>query len=436
MNSKKFFEEAKKAGLEASELSISKNTNLSFSLFHGEIDNYSISSESKVKAKGIYKGQMGLVVSEKDNNSEIPVLIESLKKSASILEKKENPIIFKGSEKYHKKNLFNANLPTISVDEKLKKLHELEDAAYKADKRVTEVQVSYDESDSESILSNSYGLKLKNKSNYYDYVVQVVVKDGEEVKSNFAIKLESDFTKFDPVELANKAVNDAISLLHGTPCKSKSYKVVLNQNVTASLLSVAINASCNADSVQRNSSVFVGKLNTEVFSKKITIEERPLDKNCFFTYFDDEGVATYNKKIINKGVLQTYLYNLEAANKDKVQSTGNGFGQRIGTVNLTLKPGKLSEEELISRVKNGVYISNISGLHAGLNAQSGNFSLEAEGYHIVDGKKSGPLTLITVGGNIYQLFKDIIAVGNNSETQLSSTTAPSIAVKGLKVSAS
>lgn len=440
MNSKKFLEAAKAAGIETSEIVFSKSTSTSFSLFHKEIDSYSISSQSNIKCRGIYNGKLGFYKTEKLGNDAINDCIEGIKNGALIIEKTEKPIIFKGSEKYSKKNLYNKELPLVPVETKLKKLHELEDAAYAFDKRVVEVQVGYDETDGETAMSNSFGLNLKEKNNYYDYFVQVVCKDGEETKSDFAVFLNSDFTKFDAKELAKKAVTKAIAKFNGTPCETKAYKCVLNQATVSSLLTIMINSACNAENVQKNSSLLVGKLNQQVFSKKITIEERPLDKTCFFTYFDDEGVATFNKKIVDKGVLKTYLHNLETSTKDGVAPTGNarGAGSKvgIGATNLTLKPGKLSEEELFAKAENGVYITSVAGLHAGLDPHSGDFSLEAEGFHIVNGKKAGPLTLVTIGGNLYKLFNDVLAVGNNSELQLNSTTTPSILVKGIKVSAS
>lgn len=440
MNSKKFFEETKKSGIDVSELSRSKTTTLSFSLFHKEIDSYSISDQTRVSARGVYKGKLGSVSTENISNDAIPYLIQSIKNSAQYIEKSEEPIIFKGSERYHKKKTYNENLPLVPVENKIKKLHDLEDAAYNIDKCVTEVQVSYSEEDSESELANSYGLKLKNKGNFFYYYVSVVAKDGEEIKSDDEIFFDNDFQKFDPIATAKKAVSKTVSKFKGTPVKSKTYKAVLNQDTVSSLLNALIKNSCNAENVQKHSSLFEGKLNTQVLSTKITIEERPLEKNCFFTYFDDEGVATMNKKIINKGVLSTYLYNLETAAKDNVSSTGNGYstGGKIGisAVNLYLKPGKMSEEQLINKVYNGVYISSITGLHAGLNPESGDFSLEAEGYHIENGKKTGPLTLITVAGNLFSIFKDVIAVANNSELLINSVNTPSIAIRNLKVSAS
>ena len=193
----------------------------------------------------------------------------------------------------------------------------------------------------------------------------------------------------------------------------------------------------DAEEVQKHSSLFIGKLGQKIASKKITIEDRPLDKSLFARGFDDEGVATYNKAIVKNGVLQTYLYNLTTASKEGVQSTGNGFkaGSKIGTSTtyLCLKPGKKSLEELFQEVGNGVYITSVSGLHAGLNPQSGNFSLQAEGFLIKDGKKDHPLDIITISGNLMQVFNDVLEVGNDIKVTTSATQAESVLVKSIGV---
>lgn len=439
MNLNKFFKKAKEEGIEVSEVSFSKTASKSFSLFHKELDNYSISNQSTLKARGIYKDKLGVVRTEDVTDASIPYLISTIKSTASIIEKNEEPIIFKGSKKYHKKNMFNKELNEISVDKKLEILHQLEDLAYAYDKRITEVEVSYSENESELMLANSYGLKLKSHNNYFYYYLSVVAKDGEEVKSDGDIFLDSDFSKFEPKIFVKKICDKVLSKFHGITIKSQSYKAVLNPEVVSQFVNALISTSCSAENIQKKSSLFVGKLGNEILSKKVTIEEKPLLKNCFFTYFDHEGVATYNKKIFDKGVLKTYLYNLETAKKDGVESTGNGYGSgsKIGidVVNLYLKPGKLSEEDLFKKIKKGVYITSITGLHAGLNPQSGDFSLQAEGFIVENGKVTSPLSLITVGGNLVNILRDVLAVGNNSQLQLNGTTAPSIAIKNLKVSA-
>jgi len=436
MNSKKFILEAKNEGFEASEIVISKNKELSFSLFHSEMDSYSVSSTSKIYARGIYKGNIGFATTEKDDKDTIKTLLNQIKTNSSLIEKKEKPIIFEGSKKYHKKNVFSSSLENTKAEDKIALLYELEKTIKSLDKRISEAEVSYSESSNETTFTNSYGLNLKNKSNYYYFYAEVIVKDKDEVKANGDIFLEKDLSLFNVKDFAKKVVNSALDLLNGTSIKNKKYKAVLNQETVAGLLNALLSNLC-ADNVQKHSSLFENKLNQVVLSKKISISEMPLTKNCFFSYFDDEGVACQNKKIFDKGKLLTYFYNLETARKDNVESTGNaqreGSKMGISYSNIVLKSGKLSEEELFKKIKNGVYITEISGLHAGLNPKSGDFSLQAQGFHVEDGLKKGPLTLITIAGNLFDVFNDVIAIGNNSKLTLSSFNVPSIAIKNLAV---
>jgi PmbA protein len=196
--------------------------------------------------------------------------------------------------------------------------------------------------------------------------------------------------------------------------------------------------SADAEEVQKQSSLFIGKLNQKVASKKVTIEDRPLDKSLFARWFDDEGVATYNKAIIKNGVLQTYLFNLTTAAKAGTTTTGNGYqgGNKISTspAYLVMKPGKKTQEELFAEVGNGVYITDVMGLHAGLNPQSGNFSLQSTGYLIKDGKKDRALDIITVSGNLMSVFMDIVEVGNDVKVSASGVSCPSVLIKQLAVS--
>ncbi len=438
MNYKKFFDLAKEKGIEASEISVSKTKSTSVSLFHSEIDSFSISDQSSVKARGIINGKFGVAATERLDSGAFPFLIDSIIESAKLIEKEEIAEIFKGSEKYHKKNVFSKELSAIPVDEKIDVLRKIEETAYKRSELVKEVQVEFEEEESEEVLSNSYGLSLKNKANFFYYVVNVILNDGNETKTEFDIHFGNKFNEFDAVAFANETVDRALKKFGGVSIKPKAYKCVLNPSTIADFLKAMVNAGFSSDNIQKKSSVLVGKLNEKIFSNKVTIEESPLTPNAFFRYFDDEGVATYNKTLVKKGIIETFLYNLETAKKEGIQSTGNGYnqGQKVGisTTNLRLKPGKISEEELIAKVRNGIYVTGVSGLHSGLNANSGDFSLEAEGFLIEDGKVTKPLSVITIGGNIYTLFNEIQAVASNSKLKVSGVETPSVLVKSLKVS--
>ena len=432
-----FFKLAKEAGIEECELYIRQSYSLSFSLFHDEVDNYSSNNGYAIIARGKINGKMGMASADVWSKEKAAYLVKEIAANAKVIENEDPVFIFKGSEKYKKINTFNKALENVSIEEKMAKLHELEKEIRAYDKRINEVQaVEYSETKEVVTIMNSNGLNLNQKSNYFVYVGAAVAKEGEQVKSGYDIILDNDFSKADMKALAAKVAKNTVDQLGGEPCETAVYKAVLSPDVVSSLLNAYL-SNVSAEEVQKKSSLFIGKLGQKVASSKLTVEDRPLSRNVFARWFDDEGVATYNKAIIKNGVLQTYLHSLTTAAKDGVESTGNGYGagkKEPSTAFVYVKPGKKSQEELFKEVGSGVYITDVTGLHAGLNPQSGNFSLQSTGYLIKDGKKDRGLDIITVSGNLIDIFKDIVEVGSDVHVFTSGTSCSSILIKKIAVS--
>lgn len=437
MNYKKFLADAAAAGIEPCEINFRSSEEFSMSVFHHEIEKLNASNQARLSARGVYNGRMGSASTERLDAAGMAFLLEQIKKGGALSEKEEVPHIFKGSPKYTRKKVYDPKLAETPAEVKKQLLFDLENAAYAADPRVAEVEVEYGEGEGTFVKLNSYGLNLKSRSNNFVVYVSVVCRDGEETKSGYKFFLGTDISKVNVKELAEAAVARTVSQFHGVTTKTGTYKAVLAPNVTASFLGAMVNHAFSAENIQKKTSVLCGKLGEKVFSDKVTIEEKPLTPNCFFRYFDDEGVATRNKVLVDKGVVKTWLYNLETAEKDGTESTGNGYGGGrigLGTCNLSLKPGRMSEEQLFAKMKNGVYITSINGIHSGLNASSGDFSLEAGGFLIRDGKKAEPLGLFTCAGNLYTMFGETVAAGSNTETGSSGITCGSMLVKHIKIS--
>ena len=432
-----FFELAKKAGIEDAELFFSQSYDLSFSLFHGEVDNYSSSNGFSIIARGLYQGKFGVASCDCWNNKNVEYLVNEIVTNAKLSENDDPVFIFEGSPKYKKISTFNKDLENISIDKKMDLLFKLEEKLRNYDERISEVEsVGYEESKSVLTILNSKGLKLNQKNNYFTMYGVVIAKQGEQVKSNFDLFFDNDFSKLDIDSLAKKAAEGAIDQLGGEPCNTGVYKAVISPDAFKSLLAFYV-GQADAEEVQKRSSLFVNKLNEKVASRKVTVTDMPLARTLFARYFDDEGVATYNKNIIKNGVLQTYLYNLTTAAKDGVVTTGNAqrSGSKIsaGPFYLVLKPGKKSQEQLFEEIGNGVYITDISGLHSGLNPQSGNFSLVANGFLIKDGKRDRGLDMVTISGNLKDLFNDVMEIGNDVKIFPSAISCPSVLIKKIAV---
>lgn len=434
----KFFAIAKEKGIKESELKVSTSYSLNVSLFHSEINNFTVEDGSNYIARGIINGKFGNASCDVYNSKKAEFLVDEIIKNAKVIQNEDPAILFKGSPKYRRVNTFNKKLGETPIDKKIEALYALEKKLKEIDPRIVEVEgVEYNESVTSMSIYNSHGLKLTQKLNYYYILGSVVAKEGEQVKTAYEIKLGSDFSEVNIDELAKVIADKALAQLGGEPCKSKKYKAVLAPEVISAFASVYVDHA-SAENVQKQSSLFIGKVGQQVASKKITIEDKPLQKGSPFSrWFDDEGVATYNKPIIKKGILQGYLHNLTTAAKAGVESTGNGAssGSKIGvdTFALYLKPGRKSQEELFAKVKDGVYITQVQGLHAGMNGQSGNFSLQSTGFLIKDGKLDRALDVITISGNLVDVMNDISEVGNDSKILLGGNTFPSVIVKKLAV---
>lgn len=433
----KFFALAKESGLQEVELYISENHNLSISLFHGEVDNYSDNNGYSIIARGILNGKCGSASCDVWNADKAAYLVKEIVANARVIENEDPMFIFKGSDKYQKVSTFNKALEEVTPEQKMAKLRALEKAVKEGDPRVIEVaSTDYNQISEKVTIINSNGLNLTQKSNYFYALAQCVAKQGEQTKSGYDLFFSNDFNAFNPEEVAKKIVETTVNQLGGEACESRKYKAVLHPDVVTSLLRTYV-GHANAEEVQKQSSLFIGKIGQKIASKKVTIEDRPLQKNVFSRWFDDEGVATYNKPIIKNGVLQTYLFNLTTAAKAGVQTTGNGYGggkKGVSSTFLFLKPGKKSLEQLFEEVGDGVYITDVSGLHAGLNPQSGNFSLQSTGFMIENGKKGKPLDLITVSGNLLEIFADVLEVGNDVKLSPSGVSAQSLLIKKIAVS--
>lgn len=439
MNYNRLFELAKEKNIQDLELYIKKSKTLSLKVFHKNVEKYSVSENEVISARGIVNGKMGVAYTENLNSLEY--LLDKIVENAAIIEEEKEVEIYPGDKKYKKNKVQLDGFSKVAMTDKIQLCLNGEQAALNYDPKIVEVGGSeYEEVYTEVKIVNSKGLKLQDKQSYGIYILEVVAKDEEDIKTSFHYQLASSFAELNAQDVASVACKQAIDQLHGKPCASKKYKTILSGEVMTSLIAILL-SSVDGDSVNKGKSMLKDSLNQVVASRKVTIVEDP---HCakypyFFRGFDDEGVATYKKKIIDKGVLTTFLYNLEAAKKARCSSTGNGFKpSALSTVGIAtsfvyLTPGKKTRDQLIEQVKNGIMICDVQGLHAGIDPISGNFSLQSSGYMVRDGKVAEPVNLITVAGNLFEMFKNIKEVGDDSYLSFSGVMSPSVIVSSLTI---
>jgi PmbA protein len=221
----------------------------------------------------------------------------------------------------------------------------------------------------------------------------------------------------DYTDIIKESVENALIQFDASSVDSGEYRILLRNDAAGDLLS-AFSSMFFAERVQKGLSLLTGKLGQPVASEAVTIVDDPFEADNPRA-FDAEGVPSVLTTVVEKGVLKNYLYNLKSALKDGVASTSNAG--RMGTAgpvntapsNFYIVKGDKSFDELKAMLQNGLLITEISGLHAGLNPVSGDFSLIAKGQLVENGEIVRSVDQITVAGNFLALMQGIEAVGSD-----------------------
>ena len=417
------------------EIYFTKGEDISAETLKDEVSAFSSGESAKVYFRCLVGGHMGYASSSYFDEDELADLVVRAKENAGAIENDDVVFIFKGSESYAKTT---APDPVVVDASELKnKALELQRATYAADSTVVDgtqsVAMSFR---NEIYLYNSHGLELSNKVGMSGcYVSAVVNKDGES-RDNF--EFAENINSEDADKLPAKAVQGALEMIGANEIPSGKYDVVIDGTQMRSLLS-AFSSAFSAKNALLGMSRLAGKEGEKIAADIVSITDDPMREGCpVQTHFDDEGVATYKKTVVENGVLNTLLYDLTTAYKTGKTTTGNGRrGGNIAPYNFGICAGNESQEQLFAKIGDGIYVTGVKGLHAGANAITGDFSVESVGFLIKDGKKAGPIKSFVIAGNFFQMLKDIDSLGNEVKWGIPAGFvvfgSPDVLVKGMSV---
>jgi PmbA protein len=240
--------------------------------------------------------------------------------------------------------------------------------------------------------------------------------------------------------VAKEAAERATQLLGARSIPSQNIPIVLDPFVGTQILEV-MSAPLSSESVQKGRSLFAGKTGKAVASKVLTIiDNGRLEKGLGTAPFDGEGVPTQETKLIEGGVLNTFLYNTYTANKGKTRSTGNAVRGSfeslpgVGPTNFYIAAGSQSPAAIIQSIKKGLYVTRVMGIHT-INPITGDFSIGASGIMIENGEKTYPVRGITIAGNLIEMLKSVEAVGSDLRF-VANVGSPTLLISGITVSGS
>ena len=410
----------------------------SVSAFQQEINEFTSSNEGGVCFRCIVNGKMGYASTEALSESAAAAIVARAADNASVLEAEEPVFLGEGGKTYQKSTREAVTLP--ATEALVSKVLDTQKKLYAVSETVIDGSQTQGIAErSELAIYNSKGLDLHSVNTITGLIAVAVVTDGKEMSNSWEVKL-GDIAAMDGQALAEKAVTTALADLGGDVAPTGQYPVVFNPEAMSNLLSVYASIF-SSENAQKGLSKLAGKEGQTIASEAVTLVDDPFHPlSPMHNSFDAEGTPTYAKNLIEKGQFKTLLYNLKTAAVAGLETTGNaskaGYDAPVGIRPFTLyvAPGQITEEELLEKAGNGVYIKSLGGLHAGANPVSGDFSLQSAGFLIENGKKTTAVKSFTVAGNFYDLLKNITAVANNLELPgMGRLGAPSVLVEGLSV---
>ena len=429
------------AGITDYELYYQSGESTTVSAFQHELNEFSSSVSGGVCFRCIVNGKMGYASTEALNAEQARAVVAKAADNAAVLESEEEVFLGEGGQEYEP--LTREEYPLPTTEALIARVLETQEKLYAADESAVDgcqtegiIQVA------ELAICNSRGLDIQWKGKTAGLVAVGVVSDGQDMSNDFQVKL-GDLDKIDTDALAKKAVLGAKGKLGGEPAPTGQYPVIFDPEAMSNLLQV-YSSVFSSEAAQKGLSQFASAEGEMVASGIVTLVDDPFHaENPEPINFDAEGSPTHKKNVIEKGRLNTLLYNLKTAAVAGRKTTGNaskaGYDASVGIRPFTmyLENGDLTEEELLKKAGNGVYITSLSGLHAGANPISGDFSLQSEGFLIENGVKTAHVKSFTVAGNFYTLLKNITALADNCHLPMAlgmtAFGAPSTLVEGLSV---
>ncbi len=296
----------------------------------------------------------------------------------------------------------------------------VERASRAADERVVAVETSVFVDQRAAIaLASSRGISGAYEATYCYAYLSAIAEEGDDRQTGLGFGMDRSPAGLDPEAIGAEAARRSTALLGATKPPSRSCPVVLDETVAASFAGFIGEVLC-ADAVQRGRSPFAGRLGEAIAAPALTIADDGADPAGLNSApFDGEGTPSGRTALIEDGTLRAYLHDSYTARRegDGARSTANAAraGYRsapaVSTSNLVVAEGELEFEELLAMAGDGIYVTDVAGLHSGVNPVSGTFSVGATGRAISGGELAEAADEFTIASDLESMLGAVRAAG-------------------------
>ncbi|WP_305909172.1 metalloprotease PmbA [Methylomarinum sp. Ch1-1] len=258
------------------------------------------------------------------------------------------------------------------------------------------------------VLGNSLGFLHGYRSSRHSVSCSVLAGRDERMQRDYWYTVSRDPGQLESVvAVGEKAAQRALRRQGARSLSTRQCPVLYAPEMATGLIG-SLAGAISGGNLYRKSSFLLDALDTPIMPEFVRIHEQPFLQGALGSAnYDAEGVATSARDIVTDGILQSYLLSSYSARKLGMQSTGNAGGVH----NLTVDAGDNDFAAMLKQMGDGLLVTELMG--QGVNMVTGDYSRGASGFWVENGEISYPVQEITIAGNLKDMFKHIVAIGND-----------------------
>ena len=301
----------------------------------------------------------------------------------------------------------------LSAEQAIELATECEAAALDFDKRISNSEgATVSTHEGCRTYGNSHGFLAGYPDSQYSISCAVLAAAGSEMQRDYEFTVARDPADLlAPGKVGMDAARRTVQRLGSRKLDTRVTPVIFPARLARGLIGHAIGA-LRGGALYRRASFLLDCLGEEIFAPHLSVQENPfLPKALASTAFDDEGVATAERLLIENGVLRGYVLATYYARKLGLESTGNAGGVH----NLLVSNTGESYADLIEQMDTGFIVTELMG--QGVNAVTGDYSRGASGFWVEKGEIAYPVHEVTLAGNLRDIYRDIVAVATDTDAR-------------------
>jgi PmbA protein len=413
-------EAAQTAGAEDAEAWAEESVSRTVRVYEGAVESLSDAGGRGVGVRAFTDGRAGYAYSTDLSDDGLAETGRLAYEAATVADQDEFDGLPEQVDKTPVEGLASPELASWSTERKVELALAIEQAA-RARKGVTQVETTvYSDAEATAAIVNSRGFAASYEVTQAWGYSSAFAGEGADLMTGLGVGMGRDPAALDPEAIGAEAAERALALVGARQPESRRCPVLLDSFVAASFVGF-IGGMLSADAVQRGRSLFADREGEQVADPALVLVDDATDgEGPESAPFDGEGSPTRRTSLIDGGRLLTFLFDSRTARKAGRETTGNASRSSyrsppaVGTTNLLVEPGAESFEELARRAGEGLYVTDVAGLHSGVNPISGTFSVGATGRLIEGGELGRPVRELTIASDLVSMLRAVRAVGSQA----------------------